>query len=184
MKTIEKFENLFKNLKVANAKKDKYNADGAPHKPILLLSLIKLYEKGKLDLSNIDPEIVLARNSDLKAFSKELWRDLGYERRFNFAFPFYYLKDEDFWKMKLRNDFQSPIPKNKKNPSLKDLKWRIEKVYLENELIELLENKKDRRRLIKALLSGKKVEWFNERDKKIVKQKMGFLANSFSSKQK
>jgi len=172
IKTIEKYENQFKNLKVANAKKNKYNADGAPHKPILLLSLIKLYEKGKLDLSNIDPEIVLTRNSDLKAFSKELWRDLGYERRFNFALPFYYLKDEDFWKMKLRNDFLSPIPKDKNNPSLKNLKERIEKVYLENELIELLENKKHRKRLIKALLSGKKVKWFNERDKKIVKQKM------------
>lgn len=170
MRSIEKYEEEFRKLSID--KKDKYNAEAAPHKPILLLSLIKLYEEGKVDLSNIDPESALARSSDLKNLSRDLWRDLGYERTFNITLPFYYMKAEDFWNIKLKEGFNSPLPKSKKNPTQKDLKERIDKIYFDSDLVNLLGNEKNRERLMKALLSGKNLEWFTNEDKRIVKEKM------------
>ena len=175
MKSIEKYEKQFKDLNVdKNGKnQDSYNARGAPHKPILLLSLIKLYEDGKIDLSNINPKTALARNSDLKELSTNLWRALDYERTFDIALPFYYMKDEDFWNIKLKDGFNSPIPNSKKNPTQKDLKERIDKVYFDNELVTLLNEKDKRERLKRALLSGKDIEWFENPNKRIFKDKMG-----------
>jgi len=176
MRSIEKYEKQFKDLNVDKNEKnqDSYNADAAPHKPILLLSLIKLYEDGKMDLSNINPKTALARNSDLKELSRDLWRALDYERTFDIALPFYYMKDEDFWNIKLKDGFNSPIPKSKKNPAQKDLKERIDKAYFDNELVTLLNEKDKRERLKRALLSGKDVEWFKDSNKSIVKDKMDF----------
>jgi len=172
MTSIEKYEEEFKDLSIDKARSDMYNANAAPHKPILLLSLMHLYEEGKVNLSNIDPESALARNSDVKTLSRELWAEMGYERTYDISKPFYYLKKEDFWNIKLKDDYSSPIPKNKKGPTQKDLKERIEKVYFDSELVTLLNDDDNRERLMKALLSGKNIEWFTKEDKGIIKEKM------------
>jgi putative restriction endonuclease len=68
------------------------NGIKAPHKPILLLSILQLIRKGEI-ISNrifITPELVLAFKSN--------WNTLVTTNNIcNFALPFFHLKSEPFW---------------------------------------------------------------------------------------
>lgn len=64
----------------------------APHKPILLLSILQLIRKGEITSNRIfiTPELVLAFKSN--------WNTLVATNNIcNFALPFYHLKSEPFW---------------------------------------------------------------------------------------
>ncbi|WP_051220749.1 hypothetical protein [Flavobacterium filum] len=70
------------------------NLQKAPHKPILLLSVLQLIRKGEILSNRIDitPELVLAFKSN--------WQTLvTTNHTCNFVLPFFYSKSEPFWKL-------------------------------------------------------------------------------------
>lgn len=71
-----------------------YKNGGAPHKPILLLSIIDLFEKQELSTNEIPvlPELVAA--------FKRYWSTLVETNHTAiFALPFYHMNSEPFWKL-------------------------------------------------------------------------------------
>jgi putative restriction endonuclease len=88
MDSLSFYVSKFTRLKTA-----KVNGVSAPHKPILLLSIIRGFEKGEI-LSN---RIYIL--PDLIAAFKDLWHQLVDQPFFspNFSLPFYHLKSDAFW---------------------------------------------------------------------------------------
>jgi putative restriction endonuclease len=88
LKDINFYLYCFKNLRRDRKK------GGAPHKPILLISLIQLFELEQ-PISNkifITPEIV--------SLFKSNWSNLvKSDHQMIFALPFYHMKSELFWKL-------------------------------------------------------------------------------------
>jgi len=88
MSTIENFVSKFTRLRV-----DRSKGDIAPHKPILLLSIIAEIEIGNIieNRIHITPELV--------ARFKDYWHQLVHNPTFtsNFSLPFYHLKNDGFW---------------------------------------------------------------------------------------
>lgn len=98
-----------------------YKFGGAPHKPILLLSIIHLIKNGTINSNQIfiTPELVLE--------FKNLWSKLVHTPHSpNFSLPFYHLKTEPFWK--LNTIFGNEIPTTKSH-SIKSLKSLKESIY-------------------------------------------------------
>jgi len=166
----EEYVEDFKQFNNADtAHKEKYNAKAAPHQPILLLALIKLYKEDKIDLKNIDP-----RSEDLLSTAEEIWENwLGYNREFNINQPLLCLGNiKDFWKYKLKDGFDD-LRKAHNVPT------NVEVFYIDDdELIKLLNYKESRNKLVEALVeSGRilsdrtKLPCFKYREK--IKEKMG-----------
>jgi len=178
MDVLDKYEKEFKKFN-ADTIQD-YRSQAAPHQPILLLSLIKLYDEGKINLSNIDPKTVLNSDSDLRKMTDEFWRKAeSGEDRFNIKRPFYHLEKKDFWRWILKDDLNSALDPEKDYPTLGGLKERIEKVYFPQNLIELLNQQDSRKILIEALImSGnlkedEKMNCFTPDTRKWIRKKMG-----------
>jgi putative restriction endonuclease len=64
----------------------------APHKPLLLLSVIELFEQGALRDNMIEPTPELA-----ETFDRYWWRVLPGERRGRIVLPFFHLRGDGFW---------------------------------------------------------------------------------------
>lgn len=176
MSKKEEYVEEFKRFNADTAKE--YRSEAAPHQPILLLSLIKLFEENKIDLSYIDPKSVLDPDSNLRKLTDEFWWEVEDEdSRFSIRYPFYHLEEKDFWRWKLNEDFTSAI--QGKAPTLGELKTRIKKVYLSKDLIELIDQEETREELIKALIKsgkkegGKKHRCFIGEGRKAIREKMG-----------
>ncbi len=90
MQPLQEFIKKFTKLRV-----DRSKGDFAPHKPILLLSIIAEMEAGNINENRIyiTPELV--------ARFKDLWQLLAHNTVFiaNFSLPFYHLKNERFWRL-------------------------------------------------------------------------------------
>jgi len=88
MTALEKYIGKFSQLRV-----DRTKGAPAPHKPILLLSIISEIEKGNIVENKIyiTPELV--------AQFKDYWHQLVCNPTFssNFSLPFYHLKNDGFW---------------------------------------------------------------------------------------
>jgi putative restriction endonuclease len=88
-KSIEYYINLLTKLR-----RD-YKNDGAPHKPILLLSIIGSIKSGFIKSNKIfiTPELV--------GFFKKKWGALVTSKRHHciFALPFYHMRSEPFWRL-------------------------------------------------------------------------------------
>ncbi len=89
METLAKYIRYFRRLKV-----DRSHGVPAPHKPILLLSVLQLYKSGVIKDNRvyITPELV--------ALFKANWSLLVISNHHcNIAYPFYHLKSSAFWKL-------------------------------------------------------------------------------------
>lgn len=90
-KNIEYYCNLFKKLR-----RD-YSHGGAPHKPILLISLIQAFQQGLFSNSQI------AITPDLVGLFKDNWAKLvTTKHQCRFALPFFHMKSEPFWNLVLK----------------------------------------------------------------------------------
>lgn len=88
--TLNKYSHYFKKLNRSSHRE----LGKAPHKPILLLSVLQLIRKGEILSNRIDitPELVLAFKSN--------WQTLvTTNHTCNFVLPFFYSKSEPFWKL-------------------------------------------------------------------------------------
>ena len=113
-------------------KRDAKNG-GAPHKPILLLSIIRLFEKGIFTDNQIHilPELV--------ASFKSIWSQVVVTNHFPiFAMPFYHMSSEPFWKLVANVGCEKWIESKSSMRSLGNLTTAVKFALIDNELSELL----------------------------------------------
>ncbi len=113
-------------------KRDAKNG-GAPHKPILLLSIIRLFEEGIFTNNQVHilPELV--------ASFKTNWSKLvvTYHHPI-FAMPFYHMSSEPFWKLIANVGCEKWIVSKSSMRSLQNLTTAVNFALIDNELAELL----------------------------------------------
>lgn len=132
MEDLNKYIYKFRRLRV-----DRSKGSPAPHKPILLLSIIKAFQENEI-LENkvcITPELV--------ARFKDYFSELGPFPGFlaNFSLPYYHLKSEGFWHFKLKDDISKALTSSNSIKSLSYLRQVIEYVYLDQDLYDLLRSR-------------------------------------------
>jgi len=113
-------------------KRDMKNG-GAPHKPILLLSIISLFEKGIYANSQIFilPELVSSFKTN--------WSKLVETNHFPiFAMPFFHLSSEPFWKLIPNVGCEKWVESKSSMRSLGNLTTAIQFALIDNELANLL----------------------------------------------
>lgn len=143
-KTLEFYINAFSNLKRA------HNLGGAPHKPILLLALIKSFD---FDIYNsnritITPEII--------SYFKSFWSALvktGHKE--SFVLPFYHMMGErsNFWKLIPKPGYQFALTSSNSIKSFKALTEALDYALIDSELFEILQDRMNRNILIETILS-------------------------------
>jgi putative restriction endonuclease len=106
---------------------------GAPHKPILLLSLIRLFEQGIYTDNQIYvlPELVASFKSN--------WTKLVLTNHFPiFALPFYHLSSELFWKLIANVGCEKWIESKSSMRSFANLTTAVRYALIDKELSDLL----------------------------------------------
>ncbi len=106
---------------------------GAPHKPILLLSVIRLFEKGIYYNSEIEilPELV--------ASFKSHWNSIVVTNHHPiFALPFYHMHSEPFWSLMPVEGYEKWVQSKSSMRSFKNLTTAIRSAKLDKELTEIL----------------------------------------------
>lgn len=106
---------------------------GAPHKPILLLGIIRLFEKGIFTNNQIYvlPELVASFKSN--------WSKLVYTNHHPiFAMPFYHMVSEPFWTLMANAGCEKWIESKSSMRSLGNLTTAVKFALIDNELAELL----------------------------------------------
>ncbi len=120
----------------------------APHKPILLLSIISLIKKQQI-LNNrifITSELVLE--------FRDIWKKLvRTEHTENFALPYFHMRSEPFWYLVEKPDGRISITKSKSIKSFKNLKENVAFAEIDSDLFYLLTQPNTRSILETALLS-------------------------------
>jgi len=144
-KDVSYYTNQFTKLRV-----DRVHG-AAPHKPILLLSIIELIEQGKIQHNRIflTPELI---SSFLK-----YWGKFGSENhRSDIAQPFFHLTSDKFWHLAPNSGFESTIEARIKLKSLTALRNAVNYGYFDQELFELLQQSESRIELVTTLIQ----HWF------------------------
>ena len=127
IKNLTYYINCFETLK-----RDRKNG-GAPHKPILLLSIIQLFEKNFFTNNQIQilPELV--------ASFKSIWSKLVVTNHYPvFAMPFYHMNSEPFWKLVANTGCEKWLASKNAINSLKNLATAVKFALIDNELLKLL----------------------------------------------
>ena len=150
-KKLAKYIDQFSNLNVRIL-----HGDSAPHKPILLLTIISLIESGDIWKNAIYP------TDKIKAIFEALW--MNYVRN-NTQFviapwtPFWHMKNEPFWHFKPKQlgfDIDSLVDTGQ-TASIGQIRDHIDYAYLDQELYDILQDKEFRnilkRQLIETYLS-------------------------------
>ena len=113
-------------------KRDMKNG-GAPHKPILLLSIIRLFENGIVTDNQIFvlPELVASFKSN--------WTKLVETNHFPiFALPFYHMSSEPFWKLVANTGCEKWIESKSSMRSFGNLTTAVKFALIDEELSDLL----------------------------------------------
>jgi len=138
--SLQKYIKLFSKTKL---RIDRSHGAIAPHKPILLLSVLQLYKAGQIenDRVYITPELV--------SLFKVNWSLLVVsDHACNIAYPFYYLKSSTFWKLIPKRNFNTI----KLTVSFSSLNASVECAIIENDLYELITDVKSNTILQEFLL--------------------------------
>lgn len=117
----------------------------APHKPILLLTIINFIEAGVID----DGKVYLT--SELELAFKNNWNRLVGDDSFfncNIALPFYHMGSEPFWKL-----IKSSIYEERQSYNLSALKESFEYAQLDREFADQLKDKQYRAKCRVLLIS-------------------------------
>lgn len=126
------------------------NGEKCPHKAILLLSVIRLIESGRMTSNRIYMDDMIKNEFD------ELWK--RYRPNIDVPSvwtPFWYLKKEQFWHFQPRvsTDEFKRFLKLQYQPSAKQMREHIQYAYIDEELVELIKNNdSEREQLIRALM--------------------------------
>lgn len=127
MKDLQYYINCFTHLHRA------HNNGGAPHKPILLLSIIDCIEYGYI----ADEKIYIS--SELVAYFRNNWSVwVKSDHIMNFALPFYHMSSEPFWKLKIKTGYDIPLTKSRSIKSFLALQTAVEYAIMDKDLFYLL----------------------------------------------
>lgn len=136
---VQKYKKQFQSLNRAS----NVTLGKAPHKPILLLSVIQLIANGELQSNRI------YITGDLVIAFKTNWNKLVETNHIpNFSLPFFHLSSEPFWRLIYNGLFDS----KEKISSLGKLKSRVAFAEIDRNLFDLLLNPITRTELQKILL--------------------------------
>ena len=125
-----KYSTQFKRLRCASVK----GMGKAPHKPILLLSIIQLISKGIINTNRIfiTAELILA--------FKQNWNQLVVtDHKRNFSLPFFHLRSEPFWYLMAKPGKEIVTTSSKSIKSFKSLKESIAFAEIDRVLFLLLQ---------------------------------------------
>ncbi|MBU3661159.1 MAG: HNH endonuclease [Flavobacteriales bacterium] len=106
---------------------------GAPHKPILLLSILSLIRKGEIPFNRIEitPSLVLE--------FKSIWALLVVSQHTaNFSLPFFHMRSEPFWRLVTKAGMIIPVTNSNSIKSLSSLKDSIAFAEIDKDLFDLL----------------------------------------------
>jgi putative restriction endonuclease len=141
MKNLDYYISCFKKLKRAP------NLGGAPHKPILLLSVIDCYNAGYIDSEKI------YITAELMAYFKSNWQAyVTTGHTMNFALPFFHMSREPFWKLVEKIGCNIELTSKKSIKSFNALYTAINYAEIDNELVVLMMDIKSREYLRNALM--------------------------------
>lgn len=141
MKDINYYIACFKKLRRAPA------FGGAPHKPILLLSVIDCYNA---DYINSERIYITA---ELMAYFKSNWQTyVTTNHTMNFTLPFYHMSREPFWSLVVRRCYEIELTSKKSIKSFKALYTATDFAEIDEELMILLMNNESREKLKISLI--------------------------------
>lgn len=142
MKDLDYYINCFNKLRRAP------NLGGAPHKPILLLSLIDCFETGAQasDRVYITAELMAYFKSNWKCYVKTA-------HTMNFSLPFYHLKNEPFWEIVTKRGYDLELTSSHSIKSFNSLYSSTAYAKIDLELMLLLLNVESRIVLKTALVN-------------------------------
>ena len=121
---------------------------GAPHKPILLLSIIEAYENGIINDEKIFIKPELVQNF------RRIWAELvDTDHHAIFALPFYHMKSESFWKLLPNLGYEKVIASRASlKGSFNTLNEAVNHAKIESDLKNLFLNEETRVLLKSTLL--------------------------------
>lgn len=141
---LESLEAKFSKLRV-DSSTERYTTGKAPHKAVLLISLMLLDSDGRVDLGSFDPDLYLRDTWD------EIWSRMDYPSPGNISQPLYHMRSEGFWSFD--RDYTG------RAPSLTRFNELCGSIHIEADVADLMSN--HRRELIGALLNG---GYFSEKE--------------------
>ena len=148
-KTLSYYCQKFSRLRVDRTR------GNAPHKPILLLSVIELLEQGSVRQNRVflSPELI--------ATFLKFWSQLGSENhRADIALPFFHLRGDQFWHLKANPGYEEAIASRQvRFKTINALREAVQYVHLDDELFEHLQEPGSRFSLVDALITA----WFSDK---------------------
>lgn len=141
--SLQKYTKLFIKLRI-----NRNNGFAAPHKPILLLSVLQLYKNKQIEDNRIyiTPELV--------SLFKIIWSQLVISNnKCNITYPFYHLSSSQFWKLITKRDYSDKnFTKVKLSVSFSNLTASVECAVIEDDLYQLMIDNKTNAILQEILL--------------------------------
>ncbi len=162
--TLDQIKSIFTDLHV-DKNKNYYTCGLAPHKPILLLSILLLSENNRVDLENITIDLYLRETWS------ELWSCLEYLHPGPIYLPFYHMESEGFWHIEYNEQVSRGQPK-----SVKQINERIKRAYIDRSAIPFFEQDQTRKELINILLNA---GYFSAEEIKNLTKKIKEIDDSF-----
>lgn len=165
-KSLNYYANKFAKLRVSRT-----HGSVAPHKPILLLSVIELIEQGLL------PRNQIPLSAELIAAFLKLWQYLGStNHNADIGLPFFHLQSDGFWHFKPNSGFEAVLSSGAKVRSVGMIRQVFEYAYLDKELFKILQQPSLRSVLTKVLLDT----WFADKTQQVQE---AFRINAFAQLQ-
>ncbi len=130
----------------------------APHKPVLLISLIELIEQGKIRLNQVplSPELI-------STFLK-YWRSLvRTDHRSDISLPFVHLTGDGFWHLAFYPDSETATPTGLGRKGVTAVRRIVQHAWLDPELFAILQDPGQRVILLRLLIDS----WFAGRSSEI-----------------
>ena len=129
MQNLQKYKTAFQKLRI-----DRTHGK-APHKPILLLSVLQAYRQGFISGNRI------YITSELVGMFKTNWNLLvNTQHDCRFSYPFWYLKSAFFWSLVPKPGFEIIEQMGAVMKSFSNLNAAIDYALIDNELAELMIN--------------------------------------------
>ena len=140
---IRQFSNLITNRGPNWSAKTKGQA---PHKPLLLLSILDLFARGQItkNLIEISPDLI-------ESFST-YWNIVVSERSGQIVLPFFHLKSSDFWHLLALPGQEAALQISRRMDSLSSLQKMVYGAKLDENLFELLQIQEKRDELRAVLI--------------------------------
>jgi len=140
--TLIQIKKIFQHLHV-DKNKNFYTCGLAPHKPILLLSILILEKNDRIDLNNIKIDL------NLRETWNELWSCLKYLHPGPIYLPFYHLKSDGFWHIEFKKDATHAQPR-----SLKQIYQHVHRVWIDQSTIKIVKDASTWKQLVNTILNA------------------------------